>query len=359
MCSRTLGSGYLISVVSRVAACHILCMLTCAVLMTSSHSEGRGAGSIGAGGASVNMAAGGSVVVDTMLGLRLHHSPVTGSDEIALAVSAASKAYKLAINFGGNSQKETRQERLQRMRSSGLRVFATVPDVYDAYVWPTAVGFSLTTKQWGHVVIDELRAILPKNDAWRELVLPAGVKEMLLATSAAALRSTIGNVSIRNTGVEEGAAPASSSPATVGAGAGAAMAASPPDLAAVHRLAMEPRYRTQDVVGNKGEGSLFLLYGPPGTGKTLSVQALAELFGRPLYTISFAELGSSVAELEERLTDVLTLASAWGYVCCVLLFWNAEDIVGGRTVMAAASKRSFHVVSQSPSHWGTACLSTS
>lgn len=62
--------------------------------------------------------------------------------------------------------------------------------------------------------------------------------------------------------------------------------------------------------------SVWSTTGPPGTGKTLAVQALAELFGRPLYTISFAELGSSVAELEERLTDVLALASAWGYV------WN-------------------------------------
>ncbi len=56
---------------------------------------------------------------------------------------------------------------------------------------------------------------------------------------------------------------------------------------------------------------LFLLYGPPGTGKTLSVEALAAYFGRPLYSLSFAELGSSVAELEERLTDVLSLAAHW------------------------------------------------
>lgn len=47
-------------------------------------------------------------------------------------------------------------------------------------------------------------------------------------------------------------------------------------------------------------------------GKTLSVEALASLFGRPLYSLSFAELGSSVAELEERLTDVLSLAAHWG-----------------------------------------------
>ncbi|KAJ1484275.1 P-loop containing nucleoside triphosphate hydrolase protein, partial [Baffinella frigidus] len=72
------------------------------------------------------------------------------------------------------------------------------------------------------------------------------------------------------------------------------------------------RYRFRDVVDEKGGGVLFLLYGPPGTGKTLSVEALASSFGRPLYPISFAELGSTVAELEERLTDVLALAAHWG-----------------------------------------------
>ena len=39
---------------------------------------------------------------------------------------------------------------------------------------------------------------------------------------------------------------------------------------------------------------------------------MARLFGRPLYCLSFAELGTTVAELEEKLTDVLQLASLWG-----------------------------------------------
>jgi hypothetical protein len=67
------------------------------------------------------------------------------------------------------------------------------------------------------------------------------------------------------------------------------------------RVADLPCYRFRDVVDSKGSGVLFLLYGPPGTGKTLAVEALAARFARPLYSLSFAELGSSVAELEERL----------------------------------------------------------
>jgi SpoVK/Ycf46/Vps4 family AAA+-type ATPase len=72
-----------------------------------------------------------------------------------------------------------------------------------------------------------------------------------------------------------------------------------------------PRYQFRDVVDTKGSGVVFLLYGPPGTGKTLAVEALAARFARPLYSLSFAELGSSVAELEERLQDVLALAAHW------------------------------------------------
>jgi ATP-dependent 26S proteasome regulatory subunit len=52
-----------------------------------------------------------------------------------------------------------------------------------------------------------------------------------------------------------------------------------------------PRYRFRDVVETKGAGVLFLLYGPPGTGKTLAVEALAARLARPLYSLSFAELG--------------------------------------------------------------------
>ena len=63
-----------------------------------------------------------------------------------------------------------------------------------------------------------------------------------------------------------------------------------------HRVAASepdgvPRYQFRDVVDSKGAGVLFLLYGPPGTGKTLAVEALAALFARPLYSLSFAELG--------------------------------------------------------------------
>ena len=87
------------------------------------------------------------------------------------------------------------------------------------------------------------------------------------------------------------------------------------------------RYRYEDVIAGKGAGGLYLLYGPPGTGKTLTVEALARFFGKPLYSISFAELGSSTAELEEKLTVTLQLAAHWG---CLALLDEGDALVEKR-----------------------------
>jgi SpoVK/Ycf46/Vps4 family AAA+-type ATPase len=88
----------------------------------------------------------------------------------------------------------------------------------------------------------------------------------------------------------------------------------------------------EDVIEGKGAGGLYLLYGPPGSGKTLTVEALARYFGKPLYSISFAELGSTTAELEEKLTVTLQLASQWGCLALldegnIFIFLILDDII--------------------------------
>ena len=70
---------------------------------------------------------------------------------------------------------------------------------------------------------------------------------------------------------------------------------------------------------------MLLLYGQPGF--TLIVEALSRLFGRPLYLISFAELGPSVAELE-KLSNVLSLVSHWG---TLVLFDEGDALIEKRT----------------------------
>ncbi|ORX76538.1 P-loop containing nucleoside triphosphate hydrolase protein [Anaeromyces robustus] len=159
-----------------------------------------------------------------------------------------------------DNEQDTELKRFERYKSHGLQVFTYLPDELKYIIWPTVVAFSLIQKIWGYAIVSGIESVTPSSIAWNQLVLPSSTKEMLFATAAASLRGE------------------------------------------------NPR----DIVSSRVIGSLFLLYGAPGTGKTLTVESLARLFGRPLYSVSFAELGSNVTELEERLTDVLFLASHWG-----------------------------------------------
>ncbi|KAI1421819.1 hypothetical protein F5Y12DRAFT_787169 [Xylaria sp. FL1777] len=66
-----------------------------------------------------------------------------------------------------------------------------------------------------------------------------------------------------------------------------------------------------DFIQGKGEGQIFLLHGPPGTGKTLTAESVAEYTGRPLLSITAADLGHEPVDLEKNLLQFLKNASAW------------------------------------------------
>lgn len=66
-----------------------------------------------------------------------------------------------------------------------------------------------------------------------------------------------------------------------------------------------------DFVENKGRGLIGLLSGPPGVGKTLTVEAIAEIAQRPLYTISSGELGVAADKIDEKLEEILQIAEVW------------------------------------------------
>jgi len=92
-----------------------------------------------------------------------------------------------------------------------------------------------------------------------------------------------------------------------------------------------------DIISGKGGGCIFLLHGAPGVGKTLTSEgtlpfipatnslisflmitlffspptAIAELLHKPLYSVSVGELGTSTDVLEERLREILEVASTW------------------------------------------------
>lgn len=217
-------------------------------------------------------AAPGKLVVDTKRGLDLGHAPAASVDDLGVAIANTTKALRSIDRSLGDN--ESTEKRLERLQGAGITVWSELPKAMELLCWPTVVAFSLTTKQWGHVLVDGLVALQPSTDAWDQLVLKSQTKEMLLAMAESTQRHGKTAVTL-------------------------------PDGSSI------PSYRFRDVVDTKGSGVLFLLYGPPGTGKTLAVEALAARFARPLYSLSFAELGSSVAELEERLQDVLALAAHW------------------------------------------------
>jgi len=83
-----------------------------------------------------------------------------------------------------------------------------------------------------------------------------------------------------------------------------------------------------DIITGKGGGCIFLLHGPPGCGKTLTAESIAELLKRPLYSVSVGELGVDPDDLEERLRQILDMASAWDAVVLIDeadIFLEARD----------------------------------
>jgi hypothetical protein len=90
-----------------------------------------------------------------------------------------------------------------------------------------------------------------------------------------------------------------------------------------------------DPISNKGEGCIFLCYGPPGTGKTLTTESVAEKLHRPLWAVSASELGFEVAQLEQKLVQILEIASSWRAV----LLLDEADIYLEKRASAGDPKR--------------------
>ncbi len=109
---------------------------------------------------------------------------------------------------------------------------------------------------------------------------------------------------------------------------------------AFERLVLEPKTKRRvralvqnstdsftDIIGGKGGGCVFLLHGEPGQGKTLTAETVAEDLKRPLYSISVGELGTDPDQLEERLREILDLATVWN---AVLLLDEADIFLEAR-----------------------------
>lgn len=195
------------------------------------------------------------------------------------AGSGGSDSY--TAGSGGQTASATEEESLEL-----LLLAAPLPPSLLALTWPAVAGFSFASKAWGVVAVSGLAPIDFNVGAFDRLVMPAPRKALIKALVL-----------------------------SHGGGVGA------PSQPAPARF-------TADVISGKGEGTVFLLHGPPGVGKTLTAEAIAELLHRPLYVVSFGELGTQPETLEERLRDILDLAELWG---ALVLVDEAEMLLEARS----------------------------
>lgn len=76
-----------------------------------------------------------------------------------------------------------------------------------------------------------------------------------------------------------------------------------------------------DLVKGKGQGVIILLHGSPGSGKTSTAETIAAFAKRPLYHLTFGDIGTQPEAVERNLVNHARTANKWG---CVLLLDEAD-----------------------------------
>ncbi|KAE9380235.1 hypothetical protein N431DRAFT_477201 [Stipitochalara longipes BDJ] len=138
-------------------------------------------------------------------------------------------------------------------------------------------GFVLRTLRWATFNIDLVTKMI-YCDSLRDLVLPQGHKQFLLALVANHwVGQSTGQDMIRST--------------------------------------------DQDVIRGKGKGLVILLHGQPGVGKTSTAECIAETMRRPLFSITCGDVGVNANEVQQNLEGYFQLAQKWG---CILLLDEAD-----------------------------------
>eukprot|EP00804_Cyclotella_cryptica_P007578 CCRYP_010666-RA/>CCRYP_010666-RA protein AED:0.06 eAED:0.06 QI:1072/1/1/1/0.66/0.5/4/655/681 len=230
-------------------------------------------GAFSRGKASAALATGGRIVLDFDGAAENGHSISIGRDDMIEGLQLKLKEYKLYLR----SKQQNKISGSSTPENTGdMVLFSQVPHEYLPLVWPSLVGFSLTNKSWGDVLLDGIKDIQFDPEIFDRLFLPESRKRMIKAL-------------IKHTNVEGG---------------------------------------FHDLVAGKGEGTVFLLYGEPGNGKTLTAEAVAETLHRPLYSVSMGTLGTTADELEKRLSEILLLSSKWN---ALVLLDEADSFLEARS----------------------------
>ena len=71
------------------------------------------------------------------------------------------------------------------------------------------------------------------------------------------------------------------------------------------------------------------MLGPPGVGKTLTAECIADLYERPLYSVTSGDLGIFPERIEAKLHEIFDCAVKWN---AVLLLDEADVFLSERNL---------------------------
>ncbi|KAK3318127.1 P-loop containing nucleoside triphosphate hydrolase protein [Apodospora peruviana] len=91
-----------------------------------------------------------------------------------------------------------------------------------------------------------------------------------------------------------------------------------------------------DYILDKGKGLVILLWGAPGVGKTLTAESVADLAGKPLFSIGVSDIGTKSKMVEANLERIFALAGRWE---AVLLLDEADVFLEARDARGAYMER--------------------
>jgi hypothetical protein len=163
------------------------------------------------------------------------------------------------------------------------------------YLPPRLLGYAVNHKVWGQSSVEKLEVVSPTIDIdkngpyWKELELEEESKNHLMAF-----------VQHHRTWRDRKLTPGNENKAA----------------------------DNFDIIEGKGQGLVVLLHGPPGVSKTLAAETIVMATGRPLLTVSVAEIGVAYQQAEKNLTEVFVDAARWE---AVLLMDEAEVFIEQRS----------------------------
>jgi len=162
---------------------------------------------------------------------------------------------------------------------------------YDFEMW----GFSFRHKEWHQYHVNDLEDVNYRKKSFDHLVLNKDYKDILKA------------------------------------------------MVAHHVYKVETRFK--DLVAGKGQGLVILLHGlipwilvlsfltlflgPPGVGKTLTAECIADLYERPLYSVTSGDIGVDPDVVEKKLLEIFDYAITWN---AVLLLDEADVFLAERSL---------------------------